>query len=123
MLSRIRFGSLRNLPQLNHILEAQFTSVPVISGSKGSSFPIFIIIPQAKEALCQKTTWRPEPRPRPRLHWSFSVTNKRPTNTRDKKYLKHIRKKKKLKLKHVSFMQIGKFLCLSFIFFAENFYD
>ena len=53
----IRFGSLRNLPQLNHILEAQFISITVISGSKVqlSSFPIFIIIPQANGELRQKT--------------------------------------------------------------------
>ena len=57
MLCRIRFGSLRNLPQLNHILEAQFISITVISGSKVqlSSFPFFIIIPQANGELCQKT--------------------------------------------------------------------
>ena len=57
MLSHIRFGSLRNLPQLNQILEVQFISIPVISGSKVqlSSFAIFIIIPQANGALCQKT--------------------------------------------------------------------
>ena len=57
MLCRIRFGSLRNLPQLNHILEAQFISITVISGSKVqlSSFHIFVIIPQANGELCQKT--------------------------------------------------------------------
>lgn len=57
MLCRIRFGSLRNLPQLNHILEAQFISITVISGSKVqlSSFPIFIIIPQANGELRQNT--------------------------------------------------------------------
>jgi len=57
MLCRIRFGSLRHLPQLNHILEAQFISITVILGSKVqlSSFPIFIIIPQANGELRQKT--------------------------------------------------------------------
>ena len=57
MLFRIRFGSSRNLPQLNHILEVQLVSITVISGFKVqlSSFPIFITIPRANGELCQKT--------------------------------------------------------------------